>query len=87
MKKEKESFLVYKDWYNLISAFGNEDKGKLFTAIFEFQCHGVLFESENPALQGVFYYFKSRFECDQEKYKNKCEQNRENVNQRYNKGE
>lgn len=83
----KNSFVLYNDWYSLLSAFSNEEKGILLSAIFDYHCNGILFESENAALQGIFNFMKSRFDSDNEKYKQRCEKNRNNVNNRYNKEE
>ena len=83
----KNSFVLYNDWCSLLSAFSNEEKGVLLTAIFDYHCNGVLFESENAALQGIFNFMKSRFDADQEKYEKRCEQNRSNINSRYKKEE
>lgn len=79
----KNSFVLYNDWYSLLSAFSNEEKGILLTAIFDYHCNGVLFKSDNTALQGIFNFMKSRFDSDREKYIKRCEQNRNSVNTRY----
>lgn len=83
----KNGFVLYKAWDNLISAFSNEEKGALLTAIFNYQCRGILFESENAALQGIFNFMKSQFDSDNEKYEKRCAKNKENVNVRYSSNE
>lgn len=79
----KNSFLMYFDWWELLSPLTNEDKGILLTAIFDYQCNGVLLETENKLLQGIFNYIVSRFNSDRKKYEDTCKKNSENAKKRY----
>ena len=79
----KNSFLLYYDWQELFSTLTNEEKGILLSAMFDYQCNGIIFESENKLLQGIFNYIVSRFNSDREKYEATCKKNSENAKKRY----
>lgn len=79
----KKGFILYEDWAELITGLTDKQKGELLTAIFEYHRHGVVFESVDPALQGIFNFMKSRFDDDKQKYIKRCKQNKENVEKRY----
>ena len=79
MTEKKESFVIYKDWQNLLSALSDEQKGKLLDGIFSFQCDGKTTDFDgDKALQGILNYFISAFIKDNEKYEETCEKNRKN---------
>jgi len=86
MAKEKNSFVIYKDWYQLITHLTYEEKGRLITAIFDYHCDGIITEfDDNKFLQGFFNYFLSTFIRDDEKYQQTCERNRQSIKKRWEK--
>lgn len=83
MTKAKEGFLLYKAFYEPIKHLSNEDKGKLLDALFRYQIEGS--EDTESSIYPFFLFFKNQFRLDQEKYKEKCKKNAENIKQRWNK--
>lgn len=80
--KDKPSFLIYKSFYDPIRNLSDEELGKLFRAIFEFQ----ISESNPPLSDGLrmaFDFFKNQFCLDNLKYVDKCHQNSDNANTRW----
>ena len=65
----KESFLIYKSFYKPIEKFTDEQLGKLFRAIFDYQL------GKEPNVPDDIYiafaFFRNQFEIDDEKYKKK----------------
>lgn len=83
MTKNKEGFLLYKAFYEPIKHLSNEDKGKLLDALFKYQIEGS--EDTESSIYPFFLFFKNQFRLDQEKYKERCKKNAENIRQRWNK--
>jgi len=72
----KESFLIYKSFYKPISKLSDEQLGRLFRAIFEYNINGsVCVESD---IEMAFEFFRNQFNIDEDKYRTKIEKNREN---------
>ena len=67
---KRPSFLIYKSFYKPIKNLSNEDKGKLFTAIFEYQTKDFDGSKQviEPQIQMAFEFFKNQFELDNKKY-------------------
>ena len=67
---DKPSFLIYKSFYKPIKNLSNEDKGKLFTAIFEHQTQDFDGSEQviEPQIQMAFEFFKNQFELDNKKW-------------------
>ena len=76
----RPSFLIYKNFYKPIKNLSNEDKGKLFTAIFEYQTKDFDGSKQviEPQIQMAFEFFKNQFELDNKKYEKRLEANRIN---------
>lgn len=73
--KEKNSFLLYKVDYGAVKDFTDVQLGKLFRAIYEFQLGGDYQQFlTDPFLQMAFKFFESKFEADNNKYENTCNQ-------------
>lgn len=72
----KESFLIYKSFYEPIKYLSNEQLGRLLRAIFEYQINGNLDIDED--IKMAFEFFKNQFRIDDIKYQKKVEANREN---------
>lgn len=73
---DKESFLIYKSFYEPIKYLSNEKLGKLFRAIFEYQINDIVYIDED--IRMAFEFFKNQFRIDDEKYQKRIEANREN---------
>jgi hypothetical protein len=80
MKKEpKESFVLFKSFYEPIKNLTLEQKGKLLDAIFNYQI-----DNREPCIKedafvySMFLFFKNQFRLDDIKYQAKCEKNKLN---------
>jgi len=72
----KESFLIYKSFYPAIEELSNEDLGKLFRAIFEYQISGI--ETTDVSILMAFRFFKNQFRLDDNKYEDIVKRNKSN---------
>lgn len=82
----KDSFILYKSFFGPISGLSNEQLGKLFKALFEWQItgpNGPLSEGLDDVTKIVFGFFTNQFRIDDEKYNAKCEKNRQAITQRW----
>lgn len=74
---DKISFLVYLDYEEQFDLLTDEQLGQLMRAIIKYEK-----TQQVPELTGMtkmaFSFIKSQLDRDREKYKNKCEKNREN---------
>ena len=77
---DKPSFLIYKSFYKPIKNLSNEDKGKLFTAIFEHQTQDFDGSEQviEPQIEMAFEFFKNQFELDNKKWEKRVEAQRAN---------
>ena len=76
----RPSFLIYKSFYKPIKNLSNEDKGKLFTAIFEHQTQDFDGSEQviEPQIEMAFEFFKNQFELDNKKWEKRVEAQRAN---------
>lgn len=73
----KESFIIYKSFYEPIKDLSFEDKGQLFDAIFQYQIDGI--EPTNTSrIYMPFMFFKNQFRLDNIKYEKIIERNKNN---------
>lgn len=74
---EKKSFLVYMDYKQHLQLLSDEERGKLFMALFDYASLG-----ETPKFDGMlkmaFSFIKAQMDRDAEKYEAICERNRAN---------
>jgi uncharacterized phage protein (TIGR02220 family) len=79
-KPTRPSFLIYKSFYKPIKNLSNEDKGKLFTAIYEHQTQDFDGSEQviEPQIEMAFEFFKNQFELDNKKCLKKIEAQRAN---------
>jgi hypothetical protein len=73
----RESFLIYKSFYEPIKDLSNDDLGQLFRAIFEYQ----LLDKEPANTNRIFMafqFFKNQFRLDNDKYEKVVNKNRIN---------
>ena len=79
-KPTRPSFLIYKSFYKPIKNLSNEDKGKLFTAIYEHQTQDFDGSEQviEPQIEMAFEFFKNQFELDNKKWEKRVEAQRAN---------
>ena len=88
---EKKSTQIYHDWIPTFEMIGNRDKATGFDLIISLLRHGASGEGLNIAepseasftAEVIFENFAKIIDRDIERYKEKCEKNRENVKKRY----
>lgn len=71
---DKKSYVMYKSWSYMILAISDEQAGKLFKAICNYQI-GQQVQIDDDLLGGMFEMFKASFELDDSKYRDRCEKN------------
>lgn len=75
----KKSFVLYIDNSIIIDQLSDEEAGRLFRSIFEYQKEGIEPDfSSDPVLSMAFAVFKIALDRDAEKYEARCEKNRMN---------
>lgn len=80
LQNNKESFLLYKSFYEPIKELSDEELGQLLRVIFNFQINPnnpVGFDIK-PSVKMAFEFFKNQFRLDDLKYQNIVERNRAN---------
>lgn len=76
--RDKQSYVMYKDWNALFTSLSKEDAGELIQAICMYQSGVQEVNISNCALNAIFEMFKSRFDKDDKKYQDTCD-NRANA--------
>ena len=71
---DKKSYVMYKSWSYMILAISDNQAGKLFKAICNYQI-GQQVQIDDDLLGGMFEMFKASFELDDSKYRDRCEKN------------
>lgn len=74
----RESFMLYKAFYEPLKTLTNEQKGRLLTAIFEYQISKKEIQLDD-AEQMAFMFIKNQFRVDDAKYENVVQRNRMNA--------
>ena len=88
MASEKQSdfaFLMLKQWQEQIELLSNEQKGKLLTAIYEYQCFSNDFITDDGMLKMLWATIKQTFDYNNTKYEERCKKNSENAKKRWQK--
>ena len=83
MDVDRQSFIIYKNFYEPIKHLNNTDLGKLFRAIFEYNLSVPGTEKVNgyvvpPEVKIPFEFFKNQFNLDDAKWMKRVEASREN---------
>ena len=74
---KKKSFVLFNDLSDPVQSLSNEEAGKLFKAIFEYQNGGI--EQElSGASEMAFTFIKQQLDRNHERYEIICERNRKN---------
>jgi len=79
---KKEAFLIYKTFYDPIKDMTNEQLGRLFRAIFNFQLNGTAKVEKD--IRMAYKFFENQFKIDKKKYDVICLKNKENALKRWN---
>jgi len=77
IKTKKESFILYKDFYQAIKHLDDKTLGQLFRSLYEYQVYDVEPEQKSPVYL-PFAFYKNQFHVDQKKYDKVVERNRTN---------
>ena len=72
----RQSFILHNDTLGVLDKLTDEQAGRLFKAISEYQITGK--EPEDPIIAIIFFPFKAQFDRDDLKYEKTCERNRNN---------
>lgn len=73
----KESFIIYKGYYEPIKSLTDEQLGQLFRCIFNYQIDGIE-PTINDSIYMAFQFFKNQFRLDEDKYQKVIERNKNN---------
>tara|TARA_R100001594_G_scaffold27173_3_gene51951 strand:- start:2404 stop:3300 length:897 start_codon:yes stop_codon:yes gene_type:complete len=81
-EKERVCFLLYKDFFNSVEHFSDQDLGKLFRVIHEYQrSDNWTLEQEqkvDPIIRVAFAFYKNQFILDDAKWQKKVNSSRNN---------
>ena len=73
---DRKSFVIYKNFYEPIKHLSDDDLGKLFRAIFQYQISNGVEVEDNIKIP--FEFFKNQFVLDHEKWLKRAQSSREN---------
>lgn len=76
MASEKESFIIYKSFYEPIKILSDKQLGRLFRALFDYQIENKA--DVEPDILMAFSFFKNQMDIDERKYDKVVERNRSN---------
>ena len=82
-KQSDIAFLMMKEWREQLSLLNDEQRGRLLTAIYDFQCDGVDFETDDAILKMLWVSIKQVFAINNKKYETVCQINKENARKRW----
>ena len=84
-KQSDFAFLMLKQWREQIELLTDEQKGLLLSAIYDFQCFGNDFITDDGMLKMLWATIKQTFEFNNRKYEERCQKNSENAKKRWSK--
>ncbi len=73
----KTSFILFNELGEPVNNLSDEDAGKLFKAIFEYQNGGIV-QDLSPQAEMAFTFIRQQFDRSNEQYERICERNRAN---------
>lgn len=76
-KKQRDGFILYKSHFEPLSKLSNEQLGRLFRAIYRWQIDGKA-EPEQD-IEMAFAFLINQFRIDNERYRERCNTNRDNA--------
>jgi hypothetical protein len=77
-KGDKKGFIVYLDWEKQLSLLSDEERGKLFTALFNYEKTGETPDNLSDVASMAFSFIQTTLDRNREKYESNCERNRKN---------
>lgn len=78
----KSGFIIYNDWKDLLDDLSLEDRGRVFTALFDVADGEDPDKIDNPAARMLLKVMSKQMQKDADAYERKCEKNRDNARQR-----
>ena len=78
----KSGFIIYNDWKDLLDDLSLEDRGRVFTALFDVADGDDPDKIDNPAARMLLKVMTKQMQKDADAYERKCEKNRDNAKQR-----
>ena len=78
----KSGFIIYNDWKDLLDDLSLEDRGRVFTALFDVAEGDDPEGIDNPAARMLLKVMTKQMQKDADAYERKCEKNRDNAKQR-----
>lgn len=85
MAKQKDSFIVYYEWESACEDLTDEQRGQLFMALFAYEKRGEVYTGKDPALRIAMKLMSKSLDINREKYLERCEKNRRNIQKRWEK--
>ncbi len=83
-KSNKKSFILYYDNQHFFEMLENSQAGQLIKDIYNYEINNIIPNYEDDKLlQMAFMSIQLCLDRDKEKYNNKCEKNRENIQKRW----
>lgn len=73
-KTNKKAFLLYYDYFEIISELNDEQAGKLLKAIYEFLMYGTEIDSQDGMLRIVWKQIRNNLIRDMDKYEKAVEE-------------
>ncbi len=83
--KEKNSFIVYYEWEDMFGYMSDKQIADMLRAMFSYAKRGEVPQFSNPLLNSNFCIMKYAIDRNNEKYKAKCDKNKENAKLRWEK--
>lgn len=85
MKKEKPSFIMYKDYWQWFKLLSDAELGNLTRAIFDYERNGILPQDLGDKESLAFAVIKENLDRDRQKYEETCERNKKIARARWEK--
>lgn len=79
---EVKGIMFYFNYREPLNNLSMEERGQLLTALLDYGNNGIL-PDFNGSLKMIFDCIKPTVDTDIEKYKNRCQRNKENISKRY----
>ncbi len=83
--KQKNSFLLYHDYWHWFNLLTDEELGCLLRAIYIYEREKTISANLNEKTQLIFFMIKETLDQDKKKYEEICNRNKENAKSRWSK--
>ena len=81
---KNKALILHHDYYEVITLLSDEEKGKLLTAIMEYDINGEETEFEDRTLLVLFKQIKRSIDVSHKNYESTCKKRSENAKKRWN---